>query len=190
MNQVFFFRLPIIITFATLPKVQQLIMPLRLHHATASLPTSTTPLVSLWQHRCLPALSWRCAYQMLSCVRFQSVSTADRARCDEALREELLKNLVDRRLFGPSQQILQLDPGRLPKRELPPGNVASLFLMFLGYIRASGLPPASKSTFYKVARQWGQCLVFRRRSDHTMCAECQRLKTAIHHTSDLSLVVC
>lgn len=124
--------------------------------------------------------------------RFESKSTESRSRNDDELREELLRKLIDRKLFGPSQQILDLDPGTLPARELPPGRTSGLYLMFLAYLRASNRgadsTPPSKSTFYATAQRWAVCLKFRRKSDHTMCATCQSLKAAIHQASDLSSV--
>ena len=118
-------------------------------------------------------------------LRFESFATATRAKSDEDLREELLRRLVDRQLLGPSHQILMDgDIERLPLRELPPGNVASLYLMFVAYTRTTDSPVASKSTFYKVARKWNVCLRFRRRTEHSLCIECSRLKAAIHGCSE------
>ena len=118
-------------------------------------------------------------------LRFESFATATRAKSDEDLREELLRRLVDRQLLGPSHQILMDgDIERLPLRELPPGNVASLYLMFVAYTRTTDSPVASKSTFYKVARKWSVCLRFRRRTEHSLCIECSRLKAAIHGCSE------
>ena len=47
--------------------------------------------------------------------------------------------------------------------------------------------PCSKSTFYSVANIWKKCLKFRRKSDHAMCLECSRLKSAINRANDLHL---
>lgn len=115
-------------------------------------------------------------------TRFESCDTAMRSRSDEDLREELLRKLVDRHLLGPTQEILvETDIQRLPIRELPPGNTSSLYLMYLAYMRAAGgeATPASKSTFFEVAKAWKPCLRFRRKSDHAMCFECSRLKHQI-----------
>ena len=104
------------------------------------------------------------------------------SRSDQDLREELLRKLVDRQLLGPTQEILhQTDVARLPVRELPPGNTATLYLMYLAYCRTAGCdtPPASKTTFYEVAKTWRPCLRFRRKSDHSMCFECSNLKNKI-----------
>ena len=87
---------------------------------------------------------------------------------------------------------MESDVQKLPYRELPPGNMASLFLLYLAYCRTSvddGSPPASKSTFYGVAKIWSQCLKFRRKSEHAMCVTCSTLKEQIRCTKDLPLVL-
>ena len=100
------------------------------------------------------------------------------------MREELLQRLVDQKLLGPTRQVMELCPGDLPVRELPPGNNASLYLMYLAFQRLSHSKPASKSTFYNVSKQWSCCLRFRRKCEHAMCAVCQSLKARIHEATD------
>lgn len=106
------------------------------------------------------------------------------SQTDADLREKLLHKLVEDKLLGPSRQVVELKPASLPLRELPPGNTAALYLMFIAYMRPSGVTPASKSTFYEVARQWRPCLRFRPRSEHSMCLVCQTLKAAIHDATE------
>lgn len=89
--------------------------------------------------------------------------------------------------MGPARQAVELKPEALPMRELPPGSIAALYLMYLGFIRPSGIQPASKSTFYEVAKQWKPCLRFRSRTEHSMCLVCQTLKAAIHSASESHL---
>lgn len=121
-------------------------------------------------------------------TRFESTETAMHSQSDEQLREDLLRRLVDRELLGPSRQILlDGDVARLPLRELPRGNIASLYLMFLAYARTTDSPATGKSTFYKVARKWSVCLRFRRKSDHSLCVECSRLKARINACKDSQL---
>ncbi|CAL1140745.1 unnamed protein product [Cladocopium goreaui] len=100
---------------------------------------------------------------------FESAETASQTKSDSALREELLKKLIDRELLGATRQIL-VDTviDQLPLRELPPGNTSSLYIMYLAYMRTAGndATPCSKSTFYSVANIWKKCLKFRRKSDH------------------------
>eukprot|EP00438_Fugacium_kawagutii_P032963 Skav223873 [mRNA] locus=scaffold1226:282372:284660:+ [translate_table: standard] len=127
-------------------------------------------------------------------MRYESFETSKRTASDEHLREELLRKLVDRQLFGPTQQILmETDIEKLPFRELPPGNMSSLYLLYLAYVRSCeggsvDSRAASKSTFYSVSRLWSHCLKFRRKSEHSMCLVCSKLKTAIRETKD-SMVV-
>jgi len=119
-----------------------------------------------------------------SLQRFESSTTAVLSQSDEALREQLLSKLIEDKLLGPARQVVELKPAELPIRELPPGTTASLFLMYLAYMRPSGITPASRSSFYGVAKQWKCCLRFRRHTEHSMCLVCQTLKAAIHGASD------
>ena len=116
-------------------------------------------------------------------MRFESAETAARSKTDEQLREDLLRKLIDRELLGGTAQIsLESNIESLPLRELPPGSTSSLYLMYLAYMRMTGDPSdaASRSTFYNVAKLWRPCLRFRRRTEHALCFECSRLKSAIH----------
>ena len=122
-------------------------------------------------------------------LRFVSSSDAAFSREDEDLKEDLLKKLIHRKLTGPTLEIMDMGPAKLPLRELPPGNTASLFLMYLAWCKVSSMhQPCCKSTFYTTAKSWYTCLRFRRRSEHAMCATCQRLKAAIHASPDWVLV--
>ena len=105
---------------------------------------------------------------MVKFCRFQSSSTSALSQSDEELREQLLKKLIENKLLGPSRQVVEIKPGSLPMRELPPGNTASLYLMYVAYMRPSGVQPAGKTTFYEVAKKWRVCLRFRRQSEHSM----------------------
>ena len=116
--------------------------------------------------------------------RFESGETKQRSESDENLRERLLSKLIEERLLGATRQIAEMDPTTLPLRELPPGNTASVYLMYLAFVRSSGGMAASKSTFYMVAKRWSACLKFRHRSEHSMCVVCQSLRAAIRAATD------
>ena len=126
----------------------------------------------------------RCYPKGVPHPRFESSETAGRTKTSEALREELLAKLIDRMILGPHQQIHDLNPGTLPMRELPPGNVSSLYLMYLGYSRSVNCEPASRSTFYNVFKEWSPCLRFRHASEHAMCVQCQTLKAAFRNAAE------
>ena len=114
--------------------------------------------------------------------RFETSETASRSKTDQELREELLRKLVDRQLLGPTlETLVETDIQALPVRELPPGNTSALYMMYVAYMRTAGgeAQAACKSTFFEVAKEWRPCLRFRRKSDHTMCAECSMLKNSI-----------
>ena len=117
--------------------------------------------------------------------RFETVTTNKLAGRDEQMREELLHKLVQEKLLGPTTQVTDLVPKDLPLRELPPGNTAALFLMYIAWARVSGEQAASKSTFYATSKKLACCLKFRSRSEHSMCVLCQSLKSAIHAARDL-----
>ena len=121
--------------------------------------------------------------------RYESAETSERAQQDEELQAELLRALIHRKLNGAVQQTLDMDPNRLPLRELPPGDTASLFMLYLAWNRVSMTKPCCKSTFYVVAKAWRPCLRFRARSEHALCVTCQRLKAAIGQADELHLVV-
>lgn len=119
-------------------------------------------------------------------ARFQSSKTALLSKSDESLRQELLQRLVEHRLLGPTRQVTEMQPDALPMRELPPGNTAALYLMYIAFMRqCSQAAVASRSTFYEVAKAWRCCLKFRRKTEHSMCLTCQTLKAAIHDASDI-----
>ena len=127
-------------------------------------------------------LDFSCDYKFL---RFETAES--KSKNSDELREELLVKLLDRMLLGPTHQVLDMKPTELPLRELPPGNVSSLFLMYLAYVRPSGQQPACKSTFYNAWKFWTPCLRFRHASEHTMCLQCQTLKAAIRASTDSRL---
>ena len=123
-------------------------------------------------------------------LRFAASSDAAFDRQDEELRQDLLKKLISRKLTGPTLEVTDSDPARLPVRELPPGNVSCLYLMYVGWTstaQAGSSTAACKSTFYAAWKHWSSCLKFRRRSEHAMCVTCQRLKAEIHAAKESQL---
>ena len=109
---------------------------------------------------------------------------------DQELRENLLRRLVDAKLMGPTRQILEnCEPSLLPPRELPHGNIANLFLLFLAYTRVMREPSASKTVFYQEAKRWRACLRFHKRTVHSVCAVCSTLRSAIHNAKETLLNV-
>lgn len=104
---------------------------------------------------------------------------------DQELRSRLLEKLIDQKLTGPTKQIMDCDPRRLEERELPHGNVANLYVMYLAYCRTSNLLPAGKTTFYGVAQEWlSTCLRFMRKCTHAVCWTCSTLRAAIRNAGD------
>ena len=99
-------------------------------------------------------------------------------------RDELLKCLLDVAM----QQDLRgiLDVPRLPTRYLPPGKRADLYHLYVASRIASKAPVASVNTFYRAfaASGWDKRLRFRNKSQHTQCAICHRLRSAIAHADN------
>lgn len=174
-------------------KAQLAMKHCKAHRFTASAVTSTGPLgnLCLWSPLANVQLSFfvflgntNCLPVWTNTTRFQSTTTRKVADGDAEIREQLLQKLVQQKLFSATSQITELVPKRLPLRELPPGNVASLYLMYLAWTRTSGDKGASKTTFYNVWKEWKCCLKFRSRCEHSMCLLCQSLKSAIHAATD------
>ena len=125
-----------------------------------------------------------------SVLRIDSADTRHASATDEEMRERLLDKLIEERLLGSTRQVTELDPTSLPLRQLPPGNMASLYLMFLAFIRSTttgGGTAASRATFYQASKAWTCCLRFRARSEHSMCVTCQSLKAAIRAATDAKI---
>lgn len=104
-------------------------------------------------------------------------------RDDQTMRQELLDRLVDQKLTGPILQIGNDDPKTLVTRELPHGNVANLYLMYIAYCKTSGETPASRACFYNTSKRWKCCLTFHKPSNHSKCWTCSRLQAAISNAS-------
>ena len=84
---------------------------------------------------------------------------------DTDLREELLQQLIDCKLLGPTCQVgCHSDPTRLSVRELPHGCWSNVYLLYQAHCRAQSQDPASKSTFFAVAKQWQCALRFHKKN--------------------------
>ena len=122
-------------------------------------------------------------FQAMLPFRFQSKSAL--AESDEHLREELQRRLVEQRVLGPVRQVTEIHPHPgLPQKELPPGNVASLYWMYLGFVKATNTPAAARTTFYNAWQKWKVCIKFRPETSHSMCLQCQTLKAQIHEATE------
>ena len=74
---------------------------------------------------------------------------------DDDMRGDLFQRLIDAKLMGPTMQLSNTDPGNLPTRELPHGNVAELYMVFVAF--CGNKTPASRACFYKEARHAHNC---------------------------------
>lgn len=104
---------------------------------------------------------------------------------DEQLREGLLQRLIDAKLMGPTMQLATTDPAQLPTRELPHGNVAELYMVFVAF--CGDKTPASRPVFYREAKRWKQCLTFRRPLAHSLCQTCSQLQAALANCTEPGL---
>ena len=83
--------------------------------------------------------------------------------------------------WGPIKQISDhFDPTQLPIRELPHGNVANLYLLYVAWCKAKSEEATCRSTFYNTFKEWKCCLRFHKKSTHSICKTCSELKTRIH----------
>ena len=104
---------------------------------------------------------------------------------DDDMREDLFQRLIDAKLMGPTMQLSNTDPGNLPTRELPHGNVAELYMVFVAF--CGNKTPASRACFYKEAKRWKQCLRFRRPLAHSLCKTCSQLQAALSNATEPGL---
>jgi len=74
------------------------------------------------------------------------------------------------------------DPTALPIRELPHGNVANLYLLYSAWCRAKTQAVTGRSTFYKTFKAWSCCLLFHKKSTHSICKVCSQLRSKIHES--------
>lgn len=100
---------------------------------------------------------------------------------DEETREKLLQALLQDTLEGPTTRLMKADPAKMAFRELPPGNWAGLFMLYQAHCLATKQEAASRSTFYACTVHWRKCLKFRKKSQHSMCLTCDRLKSEMRH---------
>ena len=98
-------------------------------------------------------------------TQLRTASTSVLDTPDQELRAELLKRLVLQRLLGPTQRLAEHhDPERLPMRLLPPGTIATLYLMYCAQCKVSRETPASRTVFYEAYKPWWVCLRFRKKA--------------------------
>ena len=102
---------------------------------------------------------------------------------DQQTREKMLQSLLDSVLEGETSRA-GVAPRHLARRELPPGNWSSLYLLYLAHCKSRKEKPASRSTFYSVVKGWKCCLRFRKKSAHTACHICDLWRSRMRHAKD------
>lgn len=91
---------------------------------------------------------------------------------------ELVQKLLDVSLKMPFERVVS--PLDLPVRYLGPGRLIDLFQLYQATCCQSRVPCASLRTFSRCWHKgWKQVLRFRKRSTHTACSVCDKLRTAI-----------
>ena len=101
----------------------------------------------------------------------------------EESRERLLKELLQDTLQGPTSRIMKANPAKLAMRELPPGTWSQIYNLYCAHCLAVKEEAASRSTFYKCTEDWRRALKFRRRSQHSICLTCDKIKSRMRHSS-------
>ena len=96
--------------------------------------------------------------------------------------QALLNSLLDHYMEGPTLQLTHKLTD-LAVRELPPGTWSGIYLLYQAHCLSSKERPASRAVFYEAVRSWKRVLRFRRRSQHSICAVCDRLKSEMRHSN-------
>ena len=79
------------------------------------------------------------------------------------------------------------DPKTLVVRDIPPGRVSDLFLLYSAACAEGNTVPASQRTFLRVWRNgWKGVLRFRKASTHSLCKVCHLLKHKIREAETLT----
>ena len=102
----------------------------------------------------------------------------------EDARAQLLRELLNQALDGPSSQLGQCDPKKLGARELPPETWGGIFTLYQAHCLAVKERPASRALFYMICKKWRRCLTFRSKSQHSTCLTCDRLKAKLRHSKN------
>ena len=99
---------------------------------------------------------------------------------------DLVAAILDSACVNPIEQATRSGPESWPKRHLPPGRLADLYLMYVGWARSHGRTSACAETFRQVWRLgWDKTLLFRKSSTHSLCFTCGRLKAKIRNAEQL-----
>ena len=96
-------------------------------------------------------------------------------------RANLLHALLDQYLEGPTSQLAH-SVKDLAKRELPPGTWAGIYLLYQAHCLATGQHPSSRALFYGTIKPWKKVLGFRRRSQHSVCNTCEKIRSEMRHS--------
>lgn len=91
--------------------------------------------------------------------------------------EETRAKLLQETLEGPTTRLMRANPATMALRELPPGTWASMYMLYQSHCIATNQDVASRATFYACTKEWRKCLKFRKRSQHSMCQVCDKLKS-------------
>lgn len=153
---------------------------------TAAEPMSTACL-GCAQEKGGPCVSFSLWKNQIMMMIDTATSKANAHESDEGFRQELLQRLIDIRLMGATTQVgFNFNPSRLALRELPHGNWSNVHILYQAHCRAKQEIPASKSTFFAVSQAWRCCLRFHKKTQHSLCVTCSRLKMLIRNSKDSS----
>ncbi len=104
---------------------------------------------------------------------------------DETARNKLLAELMTDALQGPSSRLVQaVNPKKLAYRELPPGNWSQMYLLYQSWCLANNVECASRACFYENTKVWRKTLKFRPHSKHSLCNQCDLIRSRMRHAGD------
>lgn len=105
----------------------------------------------------------------------------------EQARTQLLQHMMDQVLEGPTTRLMShFDPTSLAERELPPGTWGGVFLLYQAHCLASNEKCASKASFYAISKPWRRVLKFRRKSQHSTCSVCDKIRARMRHAKSFA----
>ena len=95
-----------------------------------------------------------------------------------------MQQLLAETLEGPTTRLMTADPTKMAYRELPPGTWSQLYVLYQAHSLALKEEVASRSCFHRATKLWRKCLKFRKKSQHSLCLLCDRLKARMRHSKD------
>ena len=124
-------------------------------------------------------MSWICVGKRAARMRFTTAEVLSTSTPE--LQKQLLKRLISYKMQTATEQLFDSNPRQLPVRELEHTSASSLYTQYKAFCArgAGDANVAGRSLFYSEFLRWSPCLRFRKKSTHSVCFQCSRLRAAI-----------